>query len=120
MLIELLYLADRVDCIRDICGFLCVISAVVIIFGAGFFIEGTQNEDEQEYKVGKCILSFSIPLFIILFCISMFVPSSKFMYQAIGLHIGKQAIQSPSVDIKLQKISEIVDLKLDDMIKKMK
>lgn len=120
MLVELLYLADRVDVIKDLFAVICFILFVIIIVGIVIKIEGHDIEDELKIKIGNLSLWFSIPLFVILLILNILIPSQTFIYQAIGLHIGKHISQSVFVDTKLQKVSEIVDLKLNEMIKKMK
>jgi hypothetical protein len=104
-----LYITDFFSNINDFCG----ITWFVYIFVLGLFmvVWGTSDDDETMELMSKFIkkmLRFSwIPILFIF--ISVFIPSQRTMYLMIGsTYLSKSDLPS--------KVSQVLELKLDDII----
>lgn len=114
MLYFIIYMIQVLPTIRDIAQVLAFLSFFfTLILGLGCFMNLNDPDTPKIMKVVK-ILS-------IICCVStllaLLIPNKTTLYQMSAIYLGKQINRSVRVDDKIQKISTIVDLNLDNIIK---
>lgn len=75
---------------------------------------------EDDYCINKIKKAIKIAIITLLILTSMLIiiPTKETMYQFGAIYVGKQINTTVQVDEKLKKVSKIIDLKLDEIIKK--
>ena len=105
-----IYLIHFFDTLRITAQALIAMSAF-ILFAYALYVDGEKEKIAKAIKIIITTISIAILTLI-------FIPTKETMYQLGAIYIGKQLNTTIQVDKKLEKVSKIVDLKLDEIIKK--
>ena len=125
LFIYLLQILHYIDIIKGIFCFLLIagiIGFIILGFLTGFQYENHKKEDycQINQNVAKATTKFLkniIITFSILFLITALIPSQQMLVLMGATYYGKKAVTAMSDSKKLEKISTIIDLKLDSYIK---
>ena len=125
LFIYLLQILHYIDIIKGVFLFLLIIgiiSFIVLGFLTGFQYENHEQDGYGQItqNVAKSATKFfknTIITFSILFLITALIPSQQMLVLMGATYYGKKAVTAMSDSKKLEKISTIIDLKLDSYIK---
>ena len=121
-IIVFLYLAEFIGKICNISLIGLILFALMIIAGFLFILleKSTEYAADDELIIGLSgkIKKLSIMFFV---CLSVFIltPSKTFIYTALGLKVGEYSVSSLVDTEKFKKVSQIIDLKLDEVLKEL-
>ena len=117
MLYWIIYLIDAITPLKGPCILLSAFSAM--FFVCSFFSLSEHKEDYGEdkdykemYRITRGIFTISV-IFILL---AVFIPSKTTAYTLLGIKLGQAAVSKPEVQNKVDKLSKIIDIKLDQYI----
>lgn len=113
----LLQLFEKIDIINNFLlftgGFIFVSWFVTLLF---YSVEENKNVYYRVKPFLKICKKLFIKIFIIAIC-TMLIPTKQTLLLISGTYIGKKAVTAMSDSKKLEKISTIIDLKLDSYIR---
>lgn len=115
MIYTYLYLADMLPKLIDVLSATCIV-VLLILAGTILFnaMEGTLFDDKSNSR--KLIKPMAAGCAV---CIALYIllPSQTVLYQWAGVYVAKQINAQAHIDTKLKKISDIIDIKLEQIKK---
>lgn len=113
----IIYLIDVITPLKGPCILLSAFSVILFVFLVFELIEHKENYGKDKdykrmYRITRGIPTISV-IFILL---AVFIPSKTTAYTLLGIKLGQVAVSKPEVQNKVDKISKIIDIKLDQYI----
>lgn len=117
MLYLIVYGLGLVDKLDVLLG--CITAVLVGVIMLSFFalIQCHVEGDDKYRRYMSRVIKKSTKLLIITLSFLILIPCKNIAYQLTAVYMGKQVNQTIKLDTKLQKVSEIIDIKLDEIIK---
>ena len=114
MLYFIIYMMQVIPTIRELTHTLTVLS----FFGtlSLSFLYFVNISEPYAPKIMKYVKILSITC-CVLSLLTLLIPNKTTLYQMSAIYLGKQINKSVHVDDKIQKISTVIDLNLDNTIK---
>ena len=114
MLYWIIYLIDVITPLKYVFILLSVVG-----FGATVAALAEMAGNNTEGEIHKELCGITKDIFtttLILLLLAVFIPSKATAYTLLGIKLGQVAISKPEVQNKVDKLSKIVDIKLDQYI----
>lgn len=117
MLYWVIYLVDVITPLKEPCILLSAFSIILFVFSV-FILRGYKEDygEDKDYKEMYRITSNIPKISVILLLLAMFIPSKTTAYTLLGIKLGQVAVSKPEVQNKVDKLSKIIDIKLDQYI----
>lgn len=117
MLYWIIYLIDVITPLKGPCILLSAFSIILFVFSVFALREheedyGKDKDYEEMYRTIMDIPKISV----ILLLLAVFIPSKTTAYTLLGIKLGQVAVSKPEVQNKVDKLSKIIDIKLDQYI----
>lgn len=115
-----MYVAEMLDkwtTIAKWLAFICSIASVILIMAKFFVLDIVREVQYIANTLGKYIKIVTTIAIISGFFYAIF-PKKEVIYIAMGAKVGEYAVTEIAKSSKLQKISEILDKELDDILAK--
>lgn len=118
MLYWIIYLIDIITPLKEVFIFLSICGGVLATFVYLSKLDCAQvyGEDCKDYR--NIIKSFKQALFTtaIFGLLAILIPTKTTAYTLLGIKLGQTTISKPEVQQKVDKLSKIIDIKLDKYI----
>lgn len=117
MLYWIIYLIDVITPLKEPCILLSVFSIIFFVFSV--FALSAHEEDcgkDKDYKKMYRIIRGIPTISVIFILLAVFIPSKTTAYTLLGIKLGQVAVSKPEVQNKVDKLSKIIDIKLDQYI----
>lgn len=108
MIYLMIYLIHIMDALRITAGVSLVLIPITFF---SFFLAC-----DDDKKIKKHLKTFVATIIIAILTL-ITIPTKETMYQLSAVYIGKQLNSTVQFNTKIQKVSQIIDLKLDKIIK---
>lgn len=109
MLYWIIYLIGVITPLKEPC-------ALLSIFGILFWIYSFFGLADKDYKKMCSITKGVTKATIILMLLAVFIPSKTTAYTLLGIKLGQTVISKPEVQNKADKLSKVIDIKLNKYI----
>lgn len=98
---------------------LCICFITTIMDGYDLFPDEDSDSDAQQlYKV-RCFFQKSFIISLVALVVFNLIPTKQTLLLTGGLYLGKRATKAITVDEKIKKVDEIINLQLDKYIKEL-
>lgn len=117
MLYWIIYLIDVITPLKGPCILLSAFSVIFFVYSVFALREHKENYGKDKdykrmYRITRDIPTISV-IFILL---AVLIPSKTTAYTLLGIKLGQVAVSKPEVQNKVDKLSKIIDIKLDQYI----
>lgn len=118
MLYWIIYLIDVITPLKDVFIGLTILGAATFIVTVFFALEQnkTYGKEDEDYKKMYSIAKHIFTTALISLLLAVFIPSKTTAYTLLGIKLGQVAVSKPEVQNKVDKLSKIIDIKLDQYI----
>ena len=117
MLYWIIYLINVITPLKGPCILLSAFSIILFVFSVFTLREYKEDYGEdKDYKEMYRITSNIPKISVILLLLAVFIPSKTTAYTLLGMKLGQVAVSKPEVQNKVDKLSKIIDIKLDQYI----
>ena len=114
MLYWIIYLIDVITPLKYVFILLSVVGFVATVAS---LTEMEGNNTECENCKETCgITKYVFTTTLIFILLAVFIPSKTTAYTLLGIKLGQVAVSKPEVQNKVDKLSKIIDIKLDQYI----
>ena len=117
MLYWVVYLIDVITPLKEPCALLSIFG--ILFWAYSFFglAEHRSNYwEDKDDKIMRNITKGVTIASIILMLLAVFIPSKTTAYTLLGIKLGQTVISKPEVQIKVDKLSNVIDIKLNKYI----
>ena len=101
-----IYWAHVLDTVKILCTIIAIFAGALVAIG-GYMIGGNKQygEDDKDYRAGKVIVRWSLPVLIISFLVALFVPSEKILIEML---IAKLATKQ-NIELTADGLRQLID-----------
>lgn len=114
MLYWIIYLIDVITPLKYVFISLSVVGLVATVASVVSIVDSdTEDEGYKEFcDITKSIFTTTL----ILLLLAVFIPSKTTAYTLLGIKLGQTVVSKPEVQNKVDKLSKVIDVKLDQYI----
>lgn len=118
MLYWIIYLIDVITPLKDVFIGLTILGAITFIITAYCALEQSKayGKEDEDYKKMYSIAKHIFTTALISLLLAVFIPSKTTAYTLLGIKLGQVAVSKPEVQNKVDKLSKVIDIKLDQYI----
>lgn len=117
MLYWIIYLIDAITPLKEPCIVLSALGVVFFTFSTFALSEHKATyEEDEDYKKMYSITRGVLTTTLILLPLAIFIPSKTTAYTLLGIKLGQTVVSKPEVQNKVDKLSKVIDIKLDQYI----
>lgn len=114
MLYWIIYLIDVITPLKYV---FVLLSMLGVAATTASLIEIVSNDTKDEgYKKFCDITKYIFGTTLILLLLAVFIPSKTTAYTLLGIKLGQTIVSKPEVQSKVDKLSKVIDIKLDQYI----
>lgn len=114
MLYWIIYLIDVITPLKYVFTLLFVVGLAATTASVVSIVDS--NTKDEDYKKFCDITKRVFTTTLILLLLAVFIPSKTTAYTLLGIKLGQIAVSKPEVQNKVDKLSKIIDIKLDQYI----
>lgn len=118
MLYWIIYLIDVLTPLKDVFWGVTILCGAVFIATLVFALEQYSNygKEDKEYKMLYNISKKTFIITLMSSLLAVFIPSKTTAYTLLGIKLGQIVVSKPEVQNKVDKLSKIIDIKLDKYV----
>lgn len=116
MLYWIIYLIDVITPLKDIFVVLSIVGVISTIVSLVAMVVDDSGAKDKDYKEFCDITKRIFGTTLILLLLAVFIPSKTTAYTLLGIKLGQTVVSKPEVQNKVDKLSKIIDIKLDQYI----
>lgn len=114
MLYWTIYLIDVITPLKYVFFSLFVVGFVASI--ASLVETEGRNTKDEDYKERCSVTKRIFTTTLVLLLLTIFIPSETTAYTLLGIKLGQTAVSKPEIQNKIDKLSKVIDIKLDQYI----
>lgn len=111
----IIFLLWFAEILKDLTFFLFVAGIVSLAVGAFIWMINTDGSEPVSDKIKSQIKKCFIAAIVFFLCV-VFLPTKNLIYIAMGLKIGENTAEKIVNSQKFDKLNQIIDLKLDEIL----
>jgi len=114
-----IYLADLCGSISGLCGAICIVCAIVLLICLLTYASNHEAYCKTDPNIDKTVFKYvriSVVTAFVAALLGTFLPSTNTMYMIAGVEAAKSVTETP----EFQKTRQLLNNKLDDLLKEKK